>query len=116
VLKLWDFDTGEQVRTLQPAGKQVTAVQWIPGKPQVAGASGDKLVRFWNADNGNIERTFGGPNDFVFGVAVSRDATRVAAGGADSVLFLWNGENAQVLRKIEPPVPPAPARTALAKP
>ena len=54
VLKVWDFETGEQVRTLQPAGKQVTAVRWVPGKPEVAGASGDKTVRFWNPDNGGI--------------------------------------------------------------
>ena len=35
------FASGEQLRTLQAAGKQVTSVRWIAGKPEVVGASGD---------------------------------------------------------------------------
>ena len=42
-----------------------------PRQADVAGASGDKLVRFWNADNGGVEQTFTGPGDYVFGVATS---------------------------------------------
>jgi WD40 repeat protein len=121
VIKLWDFESGEQLKTLPPAGKQVTAVRWVPGKPSVAGASGDKLVRLWNPDsgtNGQISRSFSGPSDYVFGVAVSNDGTRIAAGGADGVLFVWNAQNGQVLRKLEPPPPPAgdaqPPRAQLA--
>src|SRR4029077_12982038 len=82
-----------------------TAVRWAPGKPAVAGASGDKQVRIWNPDsgqNGQVTRTFTGPNDYVFGVAVSNDGNRIAAGGADSVLFIWNAQNGNVIRKIEP--------------
>ncbi|MDB5352195.1 MAG: repeat-containing protein, partial [Planctomycetota bacterium] len=103
VLKVWDVETGDQLRTLQAAGKQVTAVRWGRGTgiTTVAGASGDKLVRFWNPADGSIPRTFTGPVDYVFGVAISKDRSRVAAGGADGVLFLWNGDNAQVIRKVE---------------
>jgi WD40 repeat protein len=102
VLKVWDFETGEQLRTLAAAGKQVTAVRWVPGKPLVAGASGDSTVKFWNpTGNGNVVRTFNGPSDYVFGVAVSTDGKVVAAGGADGNLFLWNGDDAKVIRKVE---------------
>jgi WD40 repeat protein len=96
-------DAGEQTRTLNGAGKQLTAVRWVPGKPMVLGAAGDKVVRFWNPDNGGVARSYSGPGDFVFGVAVSNDGSRVAAGGADGTLFLWNGQDAKVLRKIGPP-------------
>jgi WD40 repeat protein len=82
-------------------------VRWVPGKSDVAGASGDKLVRFWNASSGGVSRTFSGPADYVFSVAASSDGSRVAAGCADGVLFLWDGRNGQVLRKIEPPAPPS---------
>ena len=54
VLKVWDYAAGEQLRTLQAAGKQVTSVRWITGKPEVVGASGDRQVRIWNPDNGRI--------------------------------------------------------------
>ena len=103
VLKVWEFESGEQLRTLTAAGKQVTSVRWVPGKPLVAGASGDATVRYWNpAGTGNVVRSFAGPTDYVFAVATSADGKVVAAGGADGVLFLWNGDDAKVIRKVEP--------------
>ena len=94
-------------------------MRWIPGKPEVVGASGDALVRTWNPDSDGITRTFSGPGDYVFSVATSADGARIAAGGADSVLFIWNGQNAQVIRKLEPPPSPPSAagssRTASAR-
>ena len=104
VLKVWDFGTGEQLRTLQAVGKQVTSVRWIAGKPEVVGASGDTQVRIWNPDNGGIARGFGGAGDYVYSVAASADGSRIAAGGADSVLFIWNGQNGQVMQRLEPVV------------
>jgi WD40 repeat protein len=112
VIKVWDFESGEQIRTLQAIGKQITSVRWNAGKSEVVGASGDAQVRTWNPDNGGVARTFGGPGDYVYCVAASADGTRIAAGGADSVLFVWNGQNGQVIRKLEPP-PAAPARAGL---
>ena len=54
------------LRTLQAAGKQVTGVRWVPGRPLVAGASGDSKVKYWNPNgNGNVARTFDGPGDYV---------------------------------------------------
>ena len=104
VLKLWDFESGDQIRTFVAAGKQVTAVRWGRGTGSgvIAGAAGDKLVRFWNPNDGAVTRTFNGPDDYVFTVALSKDRARVAAGGADGALFVWNGETGQLLRKIEP--------------
>jgi WD40 repeat protein len=114
VIKLWDFATGEQAKTLSPTGKQVTSVRWLPGKPSIAGASGDRNVRLWNPDTGEkgqVTRTFNGPTDFVFALAASNDGARIAAGGADSVLFVWNAQTGQVLRKLEPPSPaPSPSK------
>ena len=102
VLKVWDFETGEQLRTLQAAGKQVTAVRWVPGKPLVAGASGDSTVKFWNPNgNGNVVRTFNGVGDYAFSVATSKDGKVVAAGGADGNLLIWNGDDGKVIRKVE---------------
>ena len=93
VLKVWDFETGEQLRTLQAAGKQVTAVRWVPGQADGGGGLGRQARPVLEPERrGQVVRTFTGPGDYVFGVAVSKDGKLVAAGGADGVLFLWNGE------------------------
>ena len=117
VIKLWDFETGEQVRTL-PAGRQA-------GDRRALGAGQDRgrgrLGRQARAAleprqrRGRSAGRFSGPSDYVFGVAASNDGNRVAAGGADSVLFVWNGQNGQVIRKIEPPAQPK-AEPTKAKP
>jgi WD40 repeat protein len=100
---VWDYAAGEQLRTLQAAGKQVTSVRWITGKPEVVGASGDRQVRIWNPDTGGSARSFGA-GDYVYGVTASSDGLRIAAGGADGVLLIWNGQNGQVLQRLEPNV------------
>jgi WD40 repeat protein len=101
-LKVWEFETGEPVRTLQAAGKQVTAVRWVPGRPLVAVASGDSKVKYVTPNgNGNALRAFPGPSDYVFAVATSKDGKVVAAGGADGVLFLWNGDSTKLIRQVE---------------
>ena len=105
MLKVWDYASGEQLRTLQAAGKQMTSVRWIAGKPEVLGASGDTQVRIWNPDNGGIARGFVGARDYVYSVTASADGSRIAAGGADSVLFVWNGQNGQVMQKLGPTAP-----------
>ena len=103
VLKVWDFETGEQLRTLS-AGRQAGHGRPLgPGQAAGGGGLGRLEVRYWNPNgNGNVVRTFAGPGDYVFGVATSNDGKLVAAGGADGVLFLWNGDDAKVIRKVEP--------------
>ena len=104
VVKIWDAESGDQVRTLLGPGKQVTALQWTrgAGTQAVAGASGDGTVRFWEPNNGNAGRVFRGPSDYLFAVAISKDRGRVVGGGADGVLFVWDGTSGQVVRKIVP--------------
>jgi WD40 repeat protein len=106
VLKVWDFESGDLLRTLAPASKPVNSVRWVPGRPLVAGASGDARVRYWNPNGtGNIIRTFAGLGDYAFAVATSKDGKVVVAGGADGVLFVWNGDDGKMIRQVEPPKP-----------
>ena len=100
MVKIWDFESGEQVRTLNQAGKGVTGLRWVPGKPLLFGASGDS-----NGPRVESRQRVGPPDlpaasDYLFAVAASADGGRVAAGGADGVLMLWNGTTGSLLRKI----------------
>ena len=99
--KLEAGETGEQVRTAQNAGKQITSVRWSATKPIVLGAAGDKVARFWNPDNGQIARTFAGAPDFLFTAAADREMTVVYAAGQDGSLYVFNGNDGKLLRTVK---------------
>jgi WD40 repeat protein len=100
-LKLWNVETGEQVRTAQSAGKQITGVRWSATKPVITGSSGDKNVRLWNPENGQISKTLGGANDFLFSVAANKDATFIYSGGQNGVVHIWNAADGKLIKTLE---------------
>jgi WD40 repeat protein len=103
VVKVWDFITGDQRRTTQPFGKEVTSLGFVAATPKVFVTSGDKTVRLINTDNGAVERTFAGSNDFMYSSATSADGRIALAGGQDSVLFVWFVEGGQLIKSFPAP-------------
>ena len=100
---MWDFDKGEQVRTIAAHAKQVTRLQFVGKKSEFATCSADQQVRVWNADNGGSVRNFGDSGDYLYALAVSVDGTLVATGGEGGVVRVYNGANGQLLRTLLPP-------------
>jgi WD40 repeat protein len=103
MVKVWDFEKGEQVRTFQAHLKQVTRLVFVGKGPQLATCSADQTVRFWNVDNGGHTRTLTGSSDFLYALAISPDGAVVAAGGQDGAAYLWNGNTGQLLKALVPP-------------
>ena len=102
-IKVWDFEKGEQVRSVQAAGKQLTRMHFIGKTPQVVVCSGDAQVRFYNVTNGGNIRNFPGNTDYLYAVAVSPDGALVAAGGQEGVVRVYNGANGQLTRTLQAP-------------
>ncbi|MCI0377191.1 MAG: NB-ARC domain protein, partial [Gemmataceae bacterium] len=102
-VKIWDFEKGEQIRTINAHGKQVTRLLFIGKKAEFVTCSGDNQVKFFNATNGGNIRNFGGANDFIYAVGVSPDGAVVAAGGQEGVVRVYNGANGQLTRTLLPP-------------
>lgn len=107
VIKIWDFITGDQRRTTQPFGKEVTSLGFIGATSKMLSASGDKTVRLVNMDNGAYEKQFSGPNDFMYATATSADGRLAIGGGQESTLFVWQIDNGQLLRSLAAPKPEA---------
>jgi WD40 repeat protein len=103
VIKVWDFEKGEQVRTIQGHGKQVTRLLFLGATSQIVTCSGDQTVRLWNVDNGGNLRNFGGGKDYLYAVGASADGSLVAAGGEEGIVRLYNGNTAQLLKELVPP-------------
>jgi WD40 repeat protein len=102
-VKIWDFDKGEQARTIAAHGKQVTRLVFIGKKAEFLTAGGDNQVKAFNATNGGNVRNFAGGTDFIYAVASSPDGTVVVAGGQEGIARVYNGTTSVLIRSLYPP-------------
>ena len=105
VVKIWDFRTGDQKRTISGFSKEVTSISYVGDSINVVGSCGDKNVHIKRADNGGNVRALSGSTDFVYSVAASADGKIVIAGGQDSTVRFWQADNGQSVASFEAPQP-----------
>src|SRR5437868_3208013 len=111
-VKVWDFDKGEQARTINAHAKQVTRLLFIGKKAEFITCGGDNQVKAFNATNG-AARNFGpAAADFVYAIGTSPDGAVVASGGEDGIVRVY-GANGQVTKTLLPPdaQPKAPVKS-----
>jgi WD40 repeat protein len=101
-MKVWNVETGEQVRTISTYQKQVTALNFVGMTDEFISCSGDRRVFRHRASNGGTVREFKGSPDYVYSSATTADGTLVAAGGEDGVLRVWDGTNAKEIVSFAP--------------
>ena len=105
VVKIWDFRTGDQKRTISGFSKEVTSISYVGDSTNVVSSCGDKNVHIKRADNGGNVRALSGATDFVYSVAVSADGKTVIAGGQDSTVRFWKADDGQSVATFEAPQP-----------
>ncbi len=106
-LKLWDPQTGAEIRTLHGHSNIVTAMCVSPDSSHIASASLDHTLRVWDALTGQTVVTFRGPQPAIYLLKFSPDgnflisAETVAAG---SILRVWNiksGVQTRIIKRDE---------------
>jgi WD40 repeat protein len=106
VIKIWDYEKGEQTRPINNAHtKQITRLVFIGKTPTFLTCSEDQLVKKWNVTNGGgaAPAQFAGATDVLYAVAASPDGLLVASGGEDGIVRLYNGQNGQLFKALVPP-------------
>ncbi len=89
-LRLWDADTGEQVRTLEGHEDTVWSATFSKDGTQLLTSSYDKTARLWDVATGRLVTTFRGHDDWVWSVAFSTDETRVVTASQDGSARVWD--------------------------
>jgi WD40 repeat protein len=89
-LRLWDIDTGREIRTFEGHVSWVESVAFSPDGKTVLSGSRDNTLKLWDVDTGREIQTFEGHRNYVRSVAFSPDGKTVLSGSYDNTLKLWD--------------------------
>jgi WD40 repeat protein/serine/threonine protein kinase len=97
-VKLWDVETGQELRKLDHAWK-VHCLSFSPDGQTVAAAGADGQVRRWSVATGDRLSPLQGHRGMMWSLAFSPDGKLLATGGSDQ-LHLWNVATGTEVRKL----------------
>jgi WD40 repeat protein/serine/threonine protein kinase len=87
--KIWDVETGKELKTLEGHGGDIHAVAFSPNGLWVAAGGEGSTVRVWDSRTGNLVRSFRGHTGLVSSLAFSTDG-RLVSGSRDRTVKVWD--------------------------
>ncbi|NCQ97801.1 MAG: hypothetical protein GPJ11_00005, partial [Microcystis aeruginosa L211-101] len=100
-IKLWNVETGQEIRTLKGHDNYVTSVNFSPDGKTLVSGSWDKTIKLWNVKTGQEIRTLKGHYALVSSVNFSPDGKTLVSGSNDYTIKLWNVETGQEIRTLK---------------
>jgi WD40 repeat protein len=86
-VRLWDADTGKEIRTLKETW--VTALAFTPRGSVIATAGAFKTIRLWEVATGKEYNKLDGHATGIKAMVLSPDGSMLASGGEDGAIILW---------------------------
>jgi len=100
-LKVWNLESGKEIRTLEGHTYWVRAVAVLPDGKKAISASGDKTLKVWDLESGKEIRTLEGHTGWVNAVAVLPDGKKAISASGDNTLKVWDLESGKEIRTLE---------------
>jgi WD40 repeat protein len=101
VIKVWDFASGEQRKTIEGFGKEITSLGFLPATNEILAGSGDSQLKLLREDGGQV-RAFAG-SEYITSASCTPDGRNVIAGCLDGTLRVWNGLDAKLITTFSAP-------------
>jgi WD40 repeat protein/transcriptional regulator with XRE-family HTH domain len=98
--RLWDAETGAELRRFIGHKAAVEAVAFSPDGRYVATGGLDATARLWDVQTGKELRTLTDAASDVFGVKFSPDSKTLLTGHGDGVARLWDVQTGELIRKF----------------
>ncbi|MGB0084462.1 MAG: caspase family protein [Rhodomicrobiaceae bacterium] len=99
-LRLWDVETGQQIRSFTGHSGAVRSVALSPDGQFALSGSDDMSMKLWEVATGKEVRSFSGHKSFVRSVAFSPDGRFALSGAWDDTVKLWDVATGQELRSF----------------
>jgi len=97
-LKLWDVETGTEIRTFTEPSDSVWAGAFTPDGKSVVSASWDGILKIWDVETGVEIRTFEKHSGAIYECAFSPDGKMLVSASDDKNLKLWNVETGTAIK------------------
>jgi WD40 repeat protein len=112
--RLWDADSGKELRRFDGHASQVSSVAFSPDGRRVVTGSGnyypsrskpdpsdDCTVRVWDVQSGQELHRLEGHTDEVSSLAFSPDGRQILSGSGDKTVRLWDADAGREIRRFE---------------
>ncbi|WP_333793769.1 protein kinase domain-containing protein [Hyphomicrobium sp.] len=100
LVKLWNLDTLDRMRTYRGHKDFITAVAFSPDGKHLASASLDGAIRIWSPGSGRALRRLYGHRGRVGSLAFSPDGKTLASSGSDGQLRIWDVARGRTIRTL----------------
>ncbi|TFG03704.1 MAG: DUF4062 domain-containing protein [Promethearchaeota archaeon] len=97
-LKLWDVETGREVKSYIGHNDAVNACRFSPDGSRFISGSADKTLKLWDVNTGQIIWTFLGHTDSVLRCNFSADGKKVISASKDMTVKMWDVETGKEVR------------------
>lgn len=99
-IRLWESDTGHDLRTLRGHMGAVHALAFSPDCKLLASGSADTSIRIWDVTTGRELRAVTSTFGAVRAVTFSPDGKTIATGGNDGSFRLWEAATGKELKSV----------------
>lgn len=89
-IKLWDFTTGKEIRTLIKASIPINYFAITPDLREIVTGGANNTIDVWDFATGKKIRTFKGHSSYVNYVVMTPDGKKLASASADNTLKIWD--------------------------